>query len=420
MSKTHSPTEDRLRLPRLARGFSQTDLARAAGVTRQAISGIESGRWSPSLVVGLSLARALDTSVEELFSSPTEEPSVTARLAPQTARQHGGTNRRRLLLSDVAGDTTAFPISRDGSFVPGFVPALGMVGDATRASNGGADPASADATEGNKIPSAGKRPRHDQRSVTAIRIAEAMPTLAIAGCDPALGLLQAPLARHKPPLELLWWQCGNAMALELLENGAVHAAAVHRGVGTRTRARPGVAAVGFAAWREGLAIAPGQRGKVRDLREVVGRGLRIANRERGSEARAGCSTITSTGSGSPRRKSPAMRRRAQRTCSSPRPSGRAWRTPPSRPSQPLWPSGSTSSRGRRRSASSTSLAPSWGVRKYAFSSMCSAVGSCSASWRFSRATAPSPAAGSSWPERGRLLCWCFASSFTTHRCRHRE
>ena len=274
-----------MRLARLARGFSQTDLARAAGVTRQAISGIESGRWSPSLVVGLSLARALDTSVEELFSSPTEEPSVTARLAPQTSRQHVGTTRRRLLLSDVAGDTTAFPISRDGSFVPGFVPALGMVGDATKASNGGADPARADVTKGNEVTAAGKHPRHDHRCVKAVRIAEAMPTLAIAGCDPALGLLQAPLARHKPPLELLWWQCGNAMALELLENGAVHAAAVHRGVGTRTRARPGVAAVGFAAWREGLAIAPGQRGKVRDLRDVVGRGLRIANRERGSEAR---------------------------------------------------------------------------------------------------------------------------------------
>lgn len=266
----------------MARGYSQGDLARAAGVTRQAISGIESARWSPSLVVGLSLARALDTTVEELFGEASEPPSVSARLAVRTSRQ-GGTTPRRVLLSDVAGDTIAFPLSRDRSFVPGFVPALGMVRAAEETPIGAEDAGLA--LETNQALPAAKRSRNDHGSVRAIRIAGTAPTLAVAGCDPALALLQGPLARHRPPLELAWWQCGNAMALELLESGAVHAAAVHRGVATRTRSRPGVAAVGFASWREGLALAPRHRGNVRDLRDVVSRGLRIANRERGSEAR---------------------------------------------------------------------------------------------------------------------------------------
>jgi putative molybdopterin biosynthesis protein len=75
------------------------------------------------------------------------------------------------------------------------------------------------------------------------------------------------------------------MAMELLESGGVHAAAIHRSVDARERHRPGVEAVGFASWREGLAMAPRYRGNVKDMRDVVSGGLRIANRERGSEAR---------------------------------------------------------------------------------------------------------------------------------------
>jgi putative molybdopterin biosynthesis protein len=267
----------------LARGYSQGDLARVAGVTRQAISGIESGRWSPSLLVGLSLARALDTSVEELFGEASEPPSVSARLALRTSRRRD-TLARRVLLSDVGGDTIAFPLSRDRSFLPGFVPALGMVRESDEDGEAGEDDR-AEPLEASRALTSGKPRRHDQSSVRATRIAGSEPTLAIAGCDPALALLQGPLARHRPPLELVWWQCGNTMAEAFLEGGAIHAAAVHRGVGTPSQPRPDVAAVGFASWREGLALAPRHRGKVKNLQDVVSRGLRIANRERGSEAR---------------------------------------------------------------------------------------------------------------------------------------
>ena len=286
MGENRRYSDDRLRLARLAHGHSQGDLAKAANVTRQAISGFESGRWSPSLDVALSLARALDTSVEDLFGEPIEPAPITTKLAVRTRRQPGGTARLRVLLSQVAGEMMAFPLSEDGSFVPGFVPALGVVGEGTEGTIDEADDGGALKVNEPRQEETGKSRRQNRDdSVKTRRIAEAGPALAIAGCDPALALLRGPLARHKPALELLWWSCGNMMALELLESGGVHAAAVHRAIDTRARPRPGVEVVGFASWREGLAVAPRHGGKVKDLWDVVSRQLRIANREPGSEAR---------------------------------------------------------------------------------------------------------------------------------------
>ena len=48
----------RLRLARQGRGFSQQQLARMAGVSRQAVSAVESGLSDPSLRVALALSRS--------------------------------------------------------------------------------------------------------------------------------------------------------------------------------------------------------------------------------------------------------------------------------------------------------------------------------------------------------------------------
>ena len=109
---------DRFRLARLARGLSQGALADMAGVTRQSISGIESGRWSPSLEVALALAAALGTSVEALFGATPELPTLDARLAATALAS------ARLLLSEIDGAPVAFPLVGDYGFVPGFRPAL--------------------------------------------------------------------------------------------------------------------------------------------------------------------------------------------------------------------------------------------------------------------------------------------------------
>ena len=67
MTEVTASTGANLRLARQARGFSQQQLASMAGVSRQAVSAVESGHSDPSLRVALALAQALGLSVEELF-----------------------------------------------------------------------------------------------------------------------------------------------------------------------------------------------------------------------------------------------------------------------------------------------------------------------------------------------------------------
>ena len=52
---------------RLARGMTQDELARRAGLSRQALGAIESGAYQPGVGVALALARELGHSVEALF-----------------------------------------------------------------------------------------------------------------------------------------------------------------------------------------------------------------------------------------------------------------------------------------------------------------------------------------------------------------
>ena len=52
---------------RRERGLTQEELAREVGVSRQTIVNIEQGRYKPSILLALKIARVLDTDVETLF-----------------------------------------------------------------------------------------------------------------------------------------------------------------------------------------------------------------------------------------------------------------------------------------------------------------------------------------------------------------
>ena len=79
-----------------------------AGVSRQAVSAVESGHSDPSLRVALGLARALGMGVEELFG-PGEPaaPVLAASIVPLRA----GTNR--VALAPVGDRFVALPLSGD-------------------------------------------------------------------------------------------------------------------------------------------------------------------------------------------------------------------------------------------------------------------------------------------------------------------
>lgn len=240
-----------LRLARQARGLSQQQLAGMAGVSRQALSAVESGHSDPSLRVALVLSRALGMTVEELFGPGEPADPVEARpIAPD-----GFAEGSRVALAAVGDVFVALPLAGGNVFQAGFAPAGGLVA--------GAKPGPAEDT-------IGVRPIGPPRS-----------TLVVAGCDPALPLLQTPLALLDPPVSFAWWPCGSAEALRLAGAGLVHAAGVHPGGASPELGDAQV--VRFAAWREGLVVR--QERPVTSLRDVAARGLRLVNREPGAQAR---------------------------------------------------------------------------------------------------------------------------------------
>ena len=61
------PLQNRLKQYRAALGVNQQELGTMAGVSRQTISLIERGDYSPSVVLALKLAKICHATVEELF-----------------------------------------------------------------------------------------------------------------------------------------------------------------------------------------------------------------------------------------------------------------------------------------------------------------------------------------------------------------
>ncbi len=71
---------NRLRILRAERGWSQSELAGRAGVSRQTIHAIEVGKYDPSLPLAFRLAALFALRIEELFepdgdSAPPQSPA---------------------------------------------------------------------------------------------------------------------------------------------------------------------------------------------------------------------------------------------------------------------------------------------------------------------------------------------------------
>ena len=52
---------------RSERAWTQADVARLMGVSRQTVNAIETGKFDPSLPVAFRLARLFDLAIEEIF-----------------------------------------------------------------------------------------------------------------------------------------------------------------------------------------------------------------------------------------------------------------------------------------------------------------------------------------------------------------
>ena len=264
MSEGHEAASGaRLRLARQARGYSQQQMASMAGVSRQAVSAVESGTNDPSLRVAMTLARALGVTVEELFGPDNPLMPVTAKpVAPL------GSNGARVTLASMGDGYVALPLRGVTVSRAGFLPAGGLV----------------TGTDRDRRPGSRKiRP-----------IGPPRPTLVAAGCDPALPLLEAPLGLLDPPVAFSWWPCPSREALRLAAAGLVHVAGTHlRGLDSDYNITPaadllreGGEVIGFCSWQEGLVLRPELADRIAGIQDVAGTGLRLVNREPGAEARS--------------------------------------------------------------------------------------------------------------------------------------
>jgi len=67
------PLENRLKEYRAYLGINQSDMGKLAGVSRQTISLIERGDYSPSVTLALKLAKICQVTVEDIFTYVEEE-----------------------------------------------------------------------------------------------------------------------------------------------------------------------------------------------------------------------------------------------------------------------------------------------------------------------------------------------------------
>jgi putative molybdopterin biosynthesis protein len=253
----------RVRPARLALGLSQGQLAERVGLTRQAISSIESGQYVPNTAVALALARALRCSVEDLFALP-EGSSVPRIELVGESRD----DARRLAVANVGGRWVGYPLEGAQAIQQGFIsadvllPPRGTSGDARYLTG-------ADRLERNAL---------------------------LLGCDPSLGILCGHLSSQSADARLLWLSAASQAALNAVAAGEAHLAGTHLPDpdsptfnlfhARRALSRTGGVVVEFARWEEGLVVLPGNPKDLRRVEDLVRPDVRVVNREMGSGSRA--------------------------------------------------------------------------------------------------------------------------------------
>lgn len=264
---------NRLRVLRTERGLSQGELANRAGITRQAVSSIESNLYLPATTVALQLASVLACRVEDLFSlAPVEEFMEGTFIGHLPSQGKTPSRSARVKVSTVGKHTFVRPLSELGDQLSFAVPADGFL----------------TGTEGNF---SGTTVR-----VTLSRDREAIrQEISVAGCDPAIFLLGEHMRRQKEKASVVGWTMGSMAALRALQRGEVHVAGMHlfdQGSGEsnmpflrRTLKGSGYDVVTFASWEEGFLVRPGNPLSIRTAADLAQPAVRLVNREEGSGAR---------------------------------------------------------------------------------------------------------------------------------------
>ena len=118
-----------LRTHRLECGLTQAELAARAGVSRQLVAAVESGQNMPAADTAIRLARALATSVEELFAStPSEVVAALGVPLPEGALLRLGVVGGRLVAAPLPDHGIAGAAIADAAYFAGGAQGVGANG----------------------------------------------------------------------------------------------------------------------------------------------------------------------------------------------------------------------------------------------------------------------------------------------------
>jgi putative transcriptional regulator len=68
--------ENRIKVLRAERDWTQADLAEQVGISRQAVISIEKYKYTPSLELAFKIAQAFNVSINEVFTMREDEKNV--------------------------------------------------------------------------------------------------------------------------------------------------------------------------------------------------------------------------------------------------------------------------------------------------------------------------------------------------------
>jgi molybdate-binding protein/DNA-binding XRE family transcriptional regulator len=264
--------QNRLKSVRIAKGLSQGDLAAKSGITRQAVSAIESDLYLPTTAVALRLASVLACRVEDLFSlAPTDE-LIEGTFIGTPGSVKGQTVPLRVKVARVGTKTIVRPVTGLGEVLSHTVPADGYLIETNSQRSG---------------VKARVRLSRERDSVER--------DISVAGCDPAIFLAGEHLRRQKEQASVIGWAMGSMAALGALQRGEVHVAGLHlfdplsgeSNLPFLKRVLKGTAydVVTFATWEEGLLVRPGNPKGIRSVSNLADPNVTLINREEGSGAR---------------------------------------------------------------------------------------------------------------------------------------
>lgn len=263
MAKTSDSTLSvscRLKELRIQKKMTQSELAGLAGIKRQAVYDIETGRYLPNTGVALAMAQILGCRVEDIFYQTPDQARDVVLVDKEFAWG------QRVNIAKVRERHFAYP----------------LVGTHARMEDMGAADALLEPCQ--------------SRAKILMSEERVASTALLLGCDPAFSVLGHRVRETPGHVGLNVRFASSQTAVTRVASGQAHIAGTHmhsRGgddgnkflVTQKMKDISGIL-VAFSSFEEGLLVAPGNPKGIKGVADLARKDVRLANREEGAALRS--------------------------------------------------------------------------------------------------------------------------------------